>query len=101
MDEKKESISIFPDVLLPAGEFKVISVTKYRSTEEVYESDDEVDEDPDSFVKLDPLKNGVPLNDVEYAQHRLYDVKTFIDIKLELVRSVMLPRASNMYPTLP
>jgi hypothetical protein len=97
LDENDESISIFPDVLLPAGEFKVISVTKYRSTKEVYESDDEVDEDPSSFVKLTPIKKGIPSNDVEYAQHRLYDVNTFIDIELEIVRSVILPQTSEMH----
>lgn len=96
LDEEQNNISIFPDVLLPAGEFKVISVTKYRSTKEDYDSDDEVDEDSDSFVTLDPLKNGIPSNAVEYAQLRLYDVKTFIDIELQLVRSVMLPQVSDM-----
>ena len=84
-----ESLSLFPDVLLLPGEFRIDGVKRYKT--EDFESDDDEDfeceEDKGEILGVSETRPSrtTPLNDREFAQLMLGSVNNFIDVRLEAV----------------
>ena len=85
--------SRFPDVLLSPAEFRVTSVTHYRSTEETYNDADK----SDKFKYVKPVSYGPPSeNDIEYAQKRVFDAPEFMDVRMDMVAQLKLPSVDSL-----
>lgn len=87
-----ERLSLFPDVLLLPGEFRIGSVRRYKT--EDFESDDDEDfeceEDKGEILGVSETRPSrtTPLNDREFAQLMLESVNNFIDVRLKVVRTM-------------
>ena len=85
-----ESLSLFPDVLLLPGEFRIDGVKRYKT--EDFESDDDEDfeceEDKGEILGVSETtpSRTTPLNDRDFAQLMLESVNNFIDVRLKVVR---------------
>lgn len=85
--------SLFPDVLLPPGEFEIVSVKHYQS-EDYSESEDESDAEHDvKILKPEEYRfmASVELSDEEYAARMLSNVSKFVDVRLKNTRMMRLP----------
>ena len=86
--------SLFPDVLLPPGEFEIVSVRRYQ--------DEEADPDPEAdgefeLLKSDKTHSGdAVMSDKEYAARMLTNVSYFIDVNLRLVSREGVPRMMRL-----
>ena len=89
-------ISLFPDVLLPPGQFQVEDATYYRSSKVVWDKNDE--EFPRcKYVYLTPGHRGIPKTDIEYAKRRLSEVDEFIDVRLAAIKMMRLPQVTQTF----
>jgi hypothetical protein len=85
--------SLFPDVLLPPGEFEIDSVVYYRSTDK---QGDPIREEDNSkhIVYVQPndsnLRAVTALNDNEYAAKMLSFCSEFIDVALKVTKMMRL-----------
>ena len=94
----EDRTSVFPDVLLPPGEFEIVSVKRYQ-TEGGEAADSDSDEDGDDLADRDVTRvsavEGRPqrtvLDDEEYAQWMLMEATEFIDVRLKVLRTMVFP----------
>ena len=84
--------SLYPDVLLPAGKFRITKITRFRTRSGRSDTPGE-GSDKGDVVYLEQQRSYVEpaVNDYEYAQNMLIDAKEFVDIKLMLEKSVVFP----------
>lgn len=88
--------SIFPDVLLPPGQFEITSVARYRDDgEDEDDDDDDMDyRDSANVVTLEPApakRVSTVMTDEEYAQSMLMDARKFVDVRLTATAMMRLP----------
>lgn len=88
--------SLFPDVLLPPGEFEIISVKRYRSEDESKSDAEDAEdaegvEDDAEMLKPERRPDSIVWSDEEYAAHVLIDVPKFVDVRLKSTRMMRLP----------
>ena len=83
--------SLFPDVLLPPGEFEIVSVKRYRSEDERKSDAEDVDYDVEVLKPEERRPDSVVLSDEEYAARMLKDVPNFVDVRLKSTRMMRLP----------
>lgn len=89
-------LSLYPDVLLPAGKFQITGITTYMTTSgrtDTPGGKEKPDQGGGNVVYLEKRSSYVEptVNDFEYAGNRLIDADEFVDIKLTLERSVVFP----------
>ena len=87
--------SLFPDVLLPPAEFKIVSVQRYRST-----TSTAVEADGEDVTAIKPQMHKLRydvLTDEQYAQHvfESYGADRLVDVCLKVTRMMQLPPQST------
>ena len=87
---ENEKISLYPDVLLPAGQFRITAITRYMTKSGRTDTPEEEEKD---VVYLKEQRSYVEptVNDYEYAGNRLVDAEEFVDMRLMLEKSVVFP----------
>ena len=87
------SRSVFPDVLLLPGEFKITDVKRYK--QEDYDSEYEGDT-IESLDSEDTSPPTVGMSDKEFASRMMEDAMNFIDVRLRVVRMMQVPPSVNV-----